>query len=207
VIGMNMKVVPKSKPKAAGPSFTEHDVLELKVSLKNCETGVERTVLVRADITFGMLHYILQVAMGWGDHHLHEFKLGKTRVGMEQEYDFFADDEVLLEEDHRLFELLSACNGKFVYWYDFGDDWMHDIKAKVIPPAKAEGKKLPTCRAGTGACPPEDCGGVWGYAEMLEDLRTGSKTRKEELREWLGGKFDPEAFDLKAVDRALGHFR
>jgi len=80
---------------------------------------------------------------------------------------------------------------------------MPDIKAKVLPPAKIKGLELPCCTAGSGACPPEDCGGVWGSAEMLESLRTGSKDRKEELCEWLGERFDPETFDLKATDKAL----
>ena len=198
-----MKVVPKSKPKAATTPFTAGDILELRISLKNCDPKVERTLVVRADITFTDLHYFIQAVMGWENAHLHEFKVGKKRVGMEPEDDFFADEEMLLENDVRLFDLLSECRGQFVYWYDFGDDWMHDIRAKVLSAAKVQGLKLPSCTAGSGACPPEDCGGVWGYAEMLEGLRSGTPQRKKEIRSWLGGSFDPEAFDLKAADRAL----
>ena len=198
-----VKVVPKVKAEKAKATFKEDAVLELRISLKNCEPKVERTLVVRADITFADLHWCIQAVMGWENAHLHEFKLGKKRVGMEPEDDFFADDELLLEDDVRLFELLPECNGKFVYWYDFGDDWMHDIKAKVLSPAKAEGLKLPCCTADVGACPPEDCGGVWGYAELLEGLRSGSAARKKEIRSWLGGNIDPEAFDPKVADRAL----
>ncbi len=198
-----MKALPTNKSKAAAASFSASDVLELRISLKGCEPKVERTLLVRANITFGELHYFFQTVMGWENAHLHEFKLGKKRVGMEPEDDFFAEEELIMEDDVRLFELLPECKGRFTYWYDFGDDWMHDIKAKALPPAKAQGLKLPCCTAGSGACPPEDCGGVWGYAELLEGLRSGSPQRKKEIRTWLGGAFDPEKFDLNAVDRAL----
>ncbi len=198
-----MKTVPKDKSSTTLKSFGASDVIELRITLKHCEPKVERTLVVPADITFGGLHHCIQQVMGWENAHLHEFKVGKKRVGMEPEDDFFADDELLLEDDVKLFDLMSECKGSFQYWYDFGDDWMHDIKAKVLAPSKTQGLELPCCTAGSGACPPEDCGGVWGYAEMLEGLRSGSPQRKKELRSWLGGAFDPEAFDLRAVDRAL----
>jgi len=202
-----MKVVSQDGPKPTVTSVSKDDVVELRIALKNCQPTVERTLTVRADITFGELHHFIQAVMGWENTHLHEFKVGKKRVGMEPEDDFFADEEMLVEDEVRLFELLAECKGKFVYWYDFGDDWMHDIKAKVLPPAKAQGLELPCCTAGSGACPPEDCGGPWGYAEMLETLRSGSSQRKKEIRSWLGGSIDPEVFDLKAADKALQPFR
>jgi len=198
-----MSKVPKDKARSATLVISESDVLHLRIVLKNCEPKIHRELLVRADITFGELHAHLQAVMGWENAHLHEFKVGATRIGMEPEDDFFADEELLMEDDVRLFELLPQCKGSFTYWYDFGDDWFHDIKVTVLPPVKSQGLVLPCCIAGSGACPPEDCGGPWGYAEMLESLRTGNAQRKKEIRSWLGKAFDPEKFDLEKVNRAL----
>lgn len=198
-----MKTVPKDKSSTTQKSYSASAVLELRITLKHSEPKVERTLVVRADITFGELHYCIQRVMGWENAHLHEFKVGTQRVGMKLEDGFFADGGLLLEDDVKLFELMPECKGKFIYWYDFGDDWMHDIKAKVLAPSRTQGLVLPCCTAGGGACPPEDCGGPWGYAEMLEDLRSGSTQRKKEIRSWMGRAFDPAAFDLKAVDLAL----
>lgn len=196
-----MKVVPKDK--SANMAVSANDVLELQIALRGCEPKVDRTLLVSAAITFGELHECIQIAMGWENAHLHEFKLGKTRVGMEAEEDFFGDADVIQEDQVRLYELLPECKGRFSYWYDFGDDWMHEIRAKVVPAAKAKGMELPACIAGSGACPPEDCGGVPGYMHLLEQLRSGSPQQKEDARAWLGDRAVPERFDLEAADRAL----
>jgi len=101
-------------PKAATRSFTANDVLELQISLKNCGPKVERTIVVRANITFADLHYLTQIAMGWTDVHILEFKTGKKRVGMEAKSELFEYDEVLQEDEVRLFELMSECKGRFV---------------------------------------------------------------------------------------------
>src|SRR5262249_4936275 len=91
---------------------------------------------------------------------------------------------------------------KFRYTYDFGDNWRHTIQVeKVLAPAA--GERYPKCVKGKRACPPEDCGGVWGYAELLEALADPKHKRHEELKEWVGGEFDPEAFDIEAVNDEL----
>lgn len=198
-----MRVIPKDKARSSKLLINKSDVLDLRIVLKGCEPKVHRELLIRADITFGELHAHIQAVMGWENAHLHEFKVGTTRVGMEPEDDLFADEEMLLEDDVHLFELLPQCKGTFTYTYDFGDDWLHEIKVKRILPEKDPILKIPCCTGGTGACPPEDCGGPWGYAEMLEALRTGSAQRKKEIRSWLGKAFDPGKFDLEEVNRAL----
>jgi Plasmid pRiA4b ORF-3-like protein len=198
-----MKVVKGGRSKAVKQAFNASDILELHIVLRACEPKVERTLVLRADHTFADLHGCIQIAMGWENAHLHEFRVGDVRVGMDPQDEFFADADVLMEEEVRLFQLLPECKGSFTYWYDFGDDWFHDIKINVLPLDKYEGLELPSCTAGSGACPPEDCGGVWGYAELLEGLQSGSLQRKKEIHSWLGGPFDPTKFDLKAVDRAL----
>jgi len=90
---------------------------------------------------------------------------------------------------------VAALKSRLVYEYDFGDGWTHDnLVEKVLPPDP--GVAYPRCIAGARACPPEDCGGVWGYADLLDALADPNHELHEEKKEWLGEDFDPEAFDL-----------
>ncbi len=98
--------------------------------------------------------------------------------------------------------MLKRARSKFHYIYDFGDNWEHEIIVEKITPLDA-GRHYPCCLAGERACPPEDCGGVWGYKDLLDITSTPDHPDYEELREWLGEHFDPEAFDLEAVNRSL----
>jgi len=99
-------------------------------------------------------------------------------------------------------DVLKRARSKFHYIYDFGDNWEHEIIVEKITPLDA-GRHYPCCLAGERACPPEDCGGVWGYKDLLDITSTPDHPDYEELREWLGEHFDPEAFDLEAVNRSL----
>ena len=115
-----------------------------------------------------------------------------------EDEDEFAIGDVLVEPGERL-----------RYTYDFGDDWEHDIRLeKVLPPdADRHGSAVPVCLAGKGACPPEDCGGDWGYASLKETIADPSDEEHEERLEWLGledpSDFDPAAFDLASVNARL----
>ena len=88
--------------------------------------------------------------------------------------------------------------------YDFGDSWEHELLVEKRLPLEA-GKRYPVCLTGKRACPPEDCGGIWGYASLLEAIRDPEHPEHEEMLEWVGGEFDPEAFDLDEVNRELQH--
>jgi hypothetical protein len=92
---------------------------------------------------------------------------------------------------------------KFVYEYDFGDSWEHVLLVeKVLPPEP--GQRYPVCIKGRRACPPEDVGGIWGYAYFLEAIQNPDHPEREDYLEWIGGEFDPQAFDLEEVNAALG---
>lgn len=194
--------MPPKKRSGATPS----PVYQLKVTLKGSRPPVWRRVLVAGDTRLSRLHDILQAAMGWQDGHLHEFQVGRgVRIGRrDPEWD--APDEVMDERRVALSSLAPEVKDKFTYLYDFGDGWEHTILVeKILPPAPATA--LPTCVGGKRACPPEDCGGVWGYAELLEVLADPGHPERAERVEWLGGQWDPEAFAAEDADRRLAPLR
>ncbi len=156
-------------------------ILQLKITLKGIsKPPVWRRVQVRADATFATLHQIIQAAFGWTDTHLHSFEYQGEQIGVSgAEW----DDDCSEEAETTLGEVLLNPKDRLRYTYDFGDDWEHDIVLeKVIEPHAGDGR--PALLAGKGACPPEDCGGRWGYAELKD-----------------GGGFDPASFDLEAAQR------
>jgi hypothetical protein len=102
----------------------------------------------------------------------------------------------------KLSQIVRGEKQKFTYEYDFGDSWEHEILIEKILQPEA-GVRYPVCITGKRACPPEDCGGIWGYADLLETIKNPDDEEYEEMMEWLGGDFDPEAFDLDSIDKAL----
>ena len=144
--------------------------------------------------------------MGWTNSHLYEFRVGAHR---------YTALETLDEEDgskdaRRMTVARAAATsgGQFKYRYDFGDGWVHTVDVESSEPERAD-IVYPRCLAGERACPPEDCGGVDGYFEFLAALMANPRHPEQDaMRTWVGGRFDPEAFDLDAVNRRLaGHAR
>jgi len=193
----------RTAPKKPAGELAPALALRLRVTLLNVEPPVWREVLVPVDLTFAQLHKVLQAAMGWEDDHMHEFEVGEDRIGPPAPQDFFAGDEPPRDERKtRLGEILDG-HRKFRYWYDFGDDWWHAIEIRKSAPDEGSGPRL---LAGEGACPPEDCGGPYGYADLLQALADPKHPEHRELREW-AGDFDPRRFDFdraaKAVAKAI----
>jgi hypothetical protein len=135
--------------------------------------------------------------MGWNDSHLHEFNIGGERYG-----DPATTDDVADENRLSLTALVRSGVTRFVYTYDFGDNWEHAILIEKSPPANAP-SVAPACIAGKRHCPPEDCGGPWGYAELLEILANPNHPQHEEQAEWIGDSYDPESFSIAGADKAL----
>jgi Plasmid pRiA4b ORF-3-like protein len=178
-------------------------IYQLKVTLKGSRPPIWRRLLVRADTRLSRLHEILQVAMGWYDAHLHEFAVGPRCIGVPRR-----DSWVEVEDERRvrLSDVAPGERARFTYQYDFGDSWDHAIVVeKVLPPA--EGADRPTCLAGRCAAPPEDVGGVWRYGIFLDAIRDPAHPEHDELLEWVGGAFDPEALDLDGINAALRRLR
>lgn len=174
-------------------------VYQLKVTLDHVRPPIWRRVLVPSAITLAGLHDVLQIAMGWTDSHLHQFEFRGALYGKPvREYDFDVQDEART----RLDRLLVRAKDQMHYEYDFGDGWRHLITLeKVVTPESTV--QLPTCIAGARACPPEDCGGAPGYAQLCEVLADPTHPEYEEMLEWVGEDYDPAFLDLDAVNRTL----
>lgn len=187
-------------------SATETQITQLKITLKHLTPPVWRQVHVPSSMSLEHLHWVIQLAMGWDNSHMHHFKIAKTYYGTCYPDDFDGTTETKDERKVTVGEVLTKPKAKIAYEYDFGDSWEHEIVLeKLLPPE--QGVKYPLCLAGKRACPPEDCGGVWGYANMLEVINDQEHPEHEEMLEWLGEEFDPEAFSVDAVNKALRRIR
>jgi Plasmid pRiA4b ORF-3-like protein len=174
-------------------------IYQLKVTLKGIRPPIWRRLLIRADTKLEQLHEVLQTAMGWYDSHLHQFVADGVQYGVPDD-DWGAEvrDESLVT----LADVAPAAGDRLLYEYDFGDGWEHDLLVeKVLEPEP--GATYPVCLKGRRARPPEDVGGIWGYAEFLQILSDPDHPEYEERLEWIGGEFDPEEFDAEDVNAAL----
>jgi hypothetical protein len=182
--------------------FTQ--VYQFKITLKGVKPPIWRRIQVPGTYTFWDLHVAIQDAMGWDDYHLHEFRMRhpltgeKVCIGIPDEEAEFFGQEIIPEEKLKIVEWFSMKNRVAEYIYDFGDGWEHKIQLEKILP-RDKSIKYPICIAGKRACPPEDCGGIWGYEEFLEAIRNPEHEEHEEMLEWCGGEFDPEHFDPTEV--------
>jgi hypothetical protein len=185
-------------------SFDIDMVYRLKVTLRDSKPPIWRRIEVPGTITLAKLHRILQVAMGWTNSHLHSFKIGQTYY-QEPDPNFDPMFSTAAEKNEKRFKLQQVApreKMKFLYTYDFGDDWEHEILVEKILPMTEENRQ-PRCLKGVKACPPEDIGGIWGYYDFLEILKNPQHPDHEDMMEWIGGSFDPEEFDLDLVNEQL----
>jgi hypothetical protein len=153
---------------------------------------------------------VIQAVMGWTDSHLHSFRAGRHEYVMRDPgdsgwQDTMSDTIIHDERKHTLADLVGAKGDKFSYTYDFGDDWEHEIKVRSITPSP-EPLKVAFCVLGARACPPEDCGSTPGYEELCEALPNPQHPEHSHWKEWIGD-YDPEAFNLQAVNRFLAGIR
>jgi Plasmid pRiA4b ORF-3-like protein len=184
-------------PAMARKTATTGDIVKLKVTLQAIRPPVWRRLLIPAGMTLRDLHDAIQTSMGWEDAHLHDFDIAGDRFG-----DPGTTDEVENEARLTLAAILKAGVGRFKYTYDFGDDWEHLILVEGTVP-RVERQHYPACIAGKRACPPEDCGGPYGYANLLEVRADPAHPDHEEMSQWLDEDFDPDAFSVADTDARL----
>jgi hypothetical protein len=158
--------------------------------------------MVRSDTRLDQLHHILQFVMGWSDSHLHEFVANGVAFGIADE-DW--SDDVEHEHDAYLAEVVSVAGDRLLYRYDFGDGWECDLVLEKVLESQP-GVEYPLCVRGRRAGPPEDVGGVWGYAQFLDALANPTYPDHKQQLEWARGDFDPEAFDPDRVNALLHEF-
>lgn len=190
-------------PKAKKPKPTD-TVYQFKITLLEIQPPIWRRIQVK-DCTLDKLHEHIQTSMGWTNSHLHHFKVGQQLYG----------DPMLMEENMEEMDYQDSTRTKlsailpktgkrfrFVYEYDFGDSWEHEVLFEGCPKVEA-GRQYPICLEGARACPPEDVGGVGGYAGFLEAIQNKDHEEREAMLEWDGGWFDPEEFDPVTATKSM----
>lgn len=189
--------LPAKRKKSDGPA----PIYQIKVSLRGARPPIWRRLEVPADVNLARLHELIQVAFDWHDSHLHVFETAYGSFGRpDAELGHRAASRVTLEQ------VAPAVGDKLRYTYDFGDNWEHDIVVEKVLDRDAS-VAYPRCVGGRRAAPPEDCGGVWGYAELMEILGDPTHPEHRDRLDWLDlddpTDFDPARFDAKAVTAAL----
>jgi Plasmid pRiA4b ORF-3-like protein len=176
------------------------ELLQLRIELKGIKPAIWRSVCVPSWITLTQLHQVIQIAFGWSDCHLYEFEIfGRHYSNYDSSGDY---GDVPAKAGKARLGLCLLGSTSFHYTYDFGDDWVHKISVKKAIPF-LDANFSPFCLGGARACPPDDCGGVGGYENMLAVLANPEDEEYSSMRDWLGGDFDPERFDPAIVDLRL----
>lgn len=197
-----------SRRPAAGARAAERRVAaltalraQLYVELRHVRPLVWRRLLVPETVTLAKLHGILQWTMGWTNSHLHEYEIARRRYGIPSQ-DWPDAEPVADERRVRLQTLIEGGVKRFVYLYDFGDGWEHVVKIEDLVAPQSDQPPI-LCLAGANACPPEDVGGPYGYADFLEILANPRHEEHADMMSWIGGAFDPTAFDVDTTNRVL----
>lgn len=194
----------RSAPAPSPRAPATGDVFQLKVTLLDTKPPIWRRVLVDGSSTLDHVHEVLQAAFGWWNYHLHEFEVGRTRYGVPDPGEDWGEPP--RDERRTRLDAIASEGSSFRYTYDFGDGWDHKITVEKVLPANAA-VAVPACIDGRRACPPEDCGGTWGYGELLEILANPAHPEHYERCEWLDRPFDPEAFDPSEFEDNLRNGR
>lgn len=195
----------KRGPKTLEENMVEEKEVTLNITLVDSDPKIWRSINVSDLTNLEQLHYIIQGSFGWENAHLHQFKINENTCysndteGIKE--GMYKDSRAILIKD-----LINKNIKKFEYEYDFGDDWIHEVEIKKISKEKNVGIKA-ECVDGAMACPPEDCGGIWGYQELLEILADKKHPEYKDRLDWLGVKFNPEKFSIKNANAGIKEFQ
>lgn len=181
------------------------NVIQIKVTLTETNPVIWRQILVPATISFFNLHHIIQISMGWKNYHLFEFAIGDYRIGF---IDDEPEDSDSIADSKKVTIDLLLTKEKFVfkYIYDFGDSWVHSVEVEKID-EEIRDKIYPVCIDGNFNCPPEDCGGIPGYYNLLNILRNKNDPEYKDMKNWVGRRYDPEKLNLNNINKELPKFR
>ncbi len=189
--------------KPARPGKPPDRLLALRLTVLGCQPPIWRRLLVRESMWLSGLHDAIQVAFDWFDYQTHLFAIGDTRYGNPGK-----DGEAVVEDDRDITLALVDAAGRspFLYVYCFGEGWRVEVAVEDVRPLE-KGVRYPVCIGGEHAGPPEDCGGVEAFHDMLACLQEPQTDLGREWREWIGPDYDPEKFDAEAVNRSLRKLR
>ena len=162
------------------------EIIQMKISLDGIRPQIWRRFIVESSISLEKLHEIIQIVMGWDNCHLYSFSIG----GDETSKKMTLKDLGLREK------------GMIGYVYDFGDNWEHTI---IVEKITSSDKKIetPRCIAGARNCPPEDCGSVPGYEDVVEAMKKPKSRKAREYIEWFGDIYSPVRFDISEINNNL----
>ena len=183
----------KKKPAKKPPST----IYQFKITLLGTNPKIWRRIQI-PDCKLNTLHYHIQAVMGWANSHLHHFDIKGERHGIPEHLDYDGDGDIVDSRKVMVGDIVPK-NGKklaFRYTYDFGDNWEHEVLFEgVVEPEP--GKKYPVCLEGERGCPPEDCGGIGGYEQLLAVLADRRHEEHQDMLQWVGKDFDPARFDAR----------
>jgi hypothetical protein len=178
-------------------------LLQIKISLKGSDPLIWRRIQIPSRLTLKKLHEILQIVMGWRNAHLHQFVVLDKRYSEPDfeigEYDEEGDEPVGDTSRFKISDIAKKVE-TFEYQYDFGDGWCHELQIEKIL-EEDDRVSYPICIGGEQACPPEDCGGLGGYYNFLSELSNPNDPEHDSSLRWVGGYFDPKAFDPNHINR------
>lgn len=203
-IEVELKAPEKPSGGTKGVRKQQRKVFQFRISLKGTKLPIWRRIQISSKATFWDLHRAIQDSMGWLDYHMHEFRIplpgwiGEIPVGIPSDDDF-GQEPTRPGWKLKIRDVFWKPGVKIDYVYDFGDDWLHVVELEKILPAE-EGVTYPRCIAGRRRCPPEDCGGVWSFADMLRIIADPSHPEYAEWKTWLGESYDPARFSADEVD-------
>lgn len=186
------------------------NLVQMKITLKDSDPEIWRRFVIKDTISFHELHNIIQLVMGWENNHVFQFFIndicieGETGFcvdGMWKDFDSTDGSKKYISDNVIVKEFLSEEKQSFTYIYDLGDNWVHTLFVEKITQGD---ENTPFVLDGAQNCPPEDCGGIYGYEELLEIKKDPTHDLYEErIVEWLGEDFDPDSFDKQCINRKL----
>jgi hypothetical protein len=190
--------MPKGQKGRSGE--TARSIYQLKLTLIDSQPPIWRRVQVESGVTLDRLHHILQIVMGWINSHMHGFRVPQRTQAASRPR--LLPVESADEKATRLSDLLRRPRDWCVYDYDFGDGWEHQLLLEEVV-ARVPSARYPMVLAGRGACPPEDVGGLSGYYHFLQVMKDPKHPEHEDMLEWVGGNFDPTAFNAYDINRTF----
>ena len=178
-------------------------ILTFHLKLIGTEPLVTRTFKVSSESSMYVLHHIIQMMMGWKNYHLYQFEVGDLVTADKRLWDEEEIGPITDVKEVSVGDVFTEVGITAVYEYDFGDGWMHHLELvdRSIHPTQ---EVLPLVISGENACPPEDCGGIHGYKELLKVMKHPKHPEYRETKVWVGSTFNPTKFSVDLCNKELG---